>query len=141
MIILDDHHLFSVLTGRESPGLLRVRDQGLATTGSWYYRLARAVATGSGEGTLSRRFATLSAGEQTRVRGVLEEFPAEIVTLDVREFTPVMAALSTVVTVNFLTAEAVATALVLDATLMVSTNSPLLDRAARTAGIEIIVVS
>jgi hypothetical protein len=89
---------------------------------------------------LSRRFATLSAVEQTRVRGVLEEFPAEIVTLDVREFTPVMAALSTVVTVNFLTAEAVATALVLDATLMVSTSSPLLERASRRAGTEIIVV-
>ncbi len=43
-------------------------------------------------------------------RSSLNELPIEITTLDVREFTPVMAALSSIVNVNFLAAEAVATA-------------------------------
>ena len=141
MIVLDDHHLFAVLTGRESPGLLELRDQSLATTGSWYYRLARAVANGSGDGTLSRRFAALAVEDQARMRSALNELPIEITTLDVREFTPVMAALSSIVNVNFLTAEAVATALILNATIVVSTSSPLLDRAGATAHVRIAVIA
>ena len=140
-MIVDDHHLFAVLTGRESPGLLELRNQSLATTGSWYYRLARAVANGSGEGTLSRCFAALGVDDQVRMRSALNELPIEITTLDVREFTPVMAALSSIVNVNFLTSEAVATALILNATIVVSTSSPLLNTAAATAHIPIALIA
>ena len=64
MIIVDDRLLFDVLAGTESPELLDRARGGVATTFSWYYRLARAIATGRIEGSLSRHYGDLSA-EQT----------------------------------------------------------------------------
>src|SRR3546814_14661896 len=51
------------------------------------------------------------------------------------ELVPVMSALATVVSTNVLTADAVASALVLDAPIVVSTRSELLERAATLAGV------
>jgi hypothetical protein len=63
--------------------------------------------------------------------------PDEIVTLDPRAVVPVMAALGPVARANLLTTEAVATALVLDANIAVSTRSELLDRTSIAAGIDV----
>src|SRR3546814_18792523 len=52
-----------------------------------------------------------------------------------KELVPVMSALATVVSTNVLTADAVASALVLDAPIVVSTRSELLERAATLAGV------
>ena len=61
-------------------------------------------------GALSRRFSALSTTQQTEVMNLVDELPADIITLDSRTVVPVMSALSSVAPANVLTAEAVATA-------------------------------
>ncbi|MDP9331993.1 MAG: hypothetical protein M3Q30_01590 [Actinomycetota bacterium] len=112
MIIVDDQLLLSILAGQESDLLLSARSNGVATTMCWFYRLSRAIAAGSTTGALSRRFSALSTAQQTDVITLVDELPAEIITLDSRTVVPVMSALSSVASANVLTTEAVATALV-----------------------------
>ena len=57
-----------------------------------------------------------------------------------RELIPVMRRLETGRQVNFLTAEAVALALVLEGRISVTTRSPRLEGACRALGIEVVVV-
>ena len=50
MIVVDDQVLFAVLAGRANETLAPPISEDVYTTGSWYYRLARAVATPSSPG-------------------------------------------------------------------------------------------
>lgn len=83
-----------MLAGRVD-GLVRseLDSGGAFTTGSWYYRLARAVSAGTGTGTLSGRFGALDPADQVRVRMALEVLPMEIGLLSMRYLVPVMQAL------------------------------------------------
>ena len=67
MIVVDDRLLFDVLAGTESVELLQAASGGVATTFSWYYRLARAIATGRIEGSLSRHYGNLTAERQRHI--------------------------------------------------------------------------
>lgn len=135
MIVVDDRLLFDVIAGTEPQELLDVAGDGVATTFSWYYRLARAVATDRIEGALSRHYAGLPAERQAQARRVLDDLSDRVEIVSAKESVPVMSALATVVTANVLTADAVATALILDAPIFVSTRSDLLERAAAVAGV------
>ena len=46
MIVVDDQLLFGILARKPSPALEAHATTGVATTSSWYFRLARAIATG-----------------------------------------------------------------------------------------------
>ena len=75
---------------------------------------------------MSGRFAQLADDQRRRVLGALDELPDYIGLLSLRVVVPVMHALTVQRPVNFLTAEALGAALLLDASIVVSTEAPLL---------------
>jgi len=76
--------------------------------------------------------------DRRRVLAAMASLPASIGILNLRRLVPVMAALPG--QVNILTAEAVASAIVLDASVSVVASSPMLDRSATAAGVSVEVV-
>ena len=128
--VVDDQTLFDVLAQNAADLELESIRGELFTTGSWYYRLARASAMGSGFGSLSGRLFDLPAANQERVRRALDELPAEVGLLSLRFVVPVMQALRVQRPLNFLGAEALAAAVMLDAEIVVGVNAPLLAAAA-----------
>ena len=138
MIVVDDRLLFETLAGTQPDELTAAAGDGIATTFSWYYRLARAVATRRIEGTLSRRFADLPVSRQSRVAARLDDLSDRVEIVGPKDLVPVMSALSTVVTVNLLTADALASAMILDAPILTTTRSGLLSDAASQLGVEVI---
>lgn len=138
MVVIDDALLLAVLAERipsSAPVLFEAAANGeVFTTGCWYWRLGRAMAHPT-TGALSRGLAVLSDPEQRRARSAIEELPEEIGLLSLRRLVSVMQALPG--QLNLLTAEAVAAASVLQAPLMVTTDSSLLNSAARDAGVAV----
>lgn len=62
MLVLDDHHLFVVLSGNSPPDVLRALARSeVFTTATWYYRLARAANDGTFAGELSCRIESLGS--------------------------------------------------------------------------------
>jgi hypothetical protein len=117
VIVVDDRHLFEILAGVELPELGELASAGVATTFSWYFRLSRALATDRVEGSLSTMFAALTDDRRRYVHGLLEDLPSAIEIL-----------------------HPIATLMVLEAAIVVSTKSALMDRAANAAGVECLVV-
>lgn len=141
MIVVDDRLLFEILSGTETTELAQRAAGGIATTFSWYYRLSRAISTGRVDGSLTREFASLSDDRRTYVHGLLEDLPDMVEMLHPRDLVPPMSAVAALTSVNFLTAEAIAVSLILEAPIVVSTRSQLMDRAASQAGVECLVMS
>lgn len=141
MIVVDDVILHAILSGQRNPLVepyLEAVPRGeVFTTMSWFWRLSRALAHPA-QGALSRAFARLSEEEQRRVRSSLSKLPETIGLVSSRIVVPMMAALPG--QLNMLTAEAVAAALLLDAKIAVTTESPLLRVAADAAGVEVEIV-
>jgi hypothetical protein len=142
VIVVDDVLLLTAFSERRTTSVdRRVADAiaagELFTTGAWYWRLARAVSASS-MGRLSRAAGELSKQEQQLVSSALSQFPDEIGMLHLRTLVPVMATLSG--PPNLLTAEAVAAAIVLDASILVTTDSELLRRTASAVGVTVEVV-
>lgn len=141
MVVVDDRLLVDVVVESASPAvepyLRAVERRELYTTSYWYWRLARAIAHPIG-GSLSGPFAGMVEGDRRRVLSAMANLPASIGILNLRRLVPVMAALPG--QVNILTAEAVATAIVLDASVAVVASSPMLDRAAAAAGVSVELV-
>lgn len=136
MLIVDDQLLFGVLSGRGPASVRAAVSSGeVFTTASWYYRLGRAVTAGSGTGSLSGRFEALDEPTRELVRNALEVLPEEIGLLHLRVVVPVMQALSGRHRLNFVNVEALAAALLLDATILVATDAPLLRDAASSLAI------
>jgi len=142
VIVVDDALLLAVVAERipaSVPVLVDAAAHGeVFTTGCWYWRLSRALSRPS-PGALSRTLVGLSDDGQRRARSSLEVLPEEIGVLGLRRLVPVMAALPG--QLNLLTAEAVAAASVLGATLVVSTHSPLLNTAAQASGVAVTIVA
>lgn len=131
MIVVDDHHLLDLLSADPIPELSQRIAQGVATTSSWYYRLSRAMTSGATSGSLSRRLHELPAFRQQELQAKLTELPQWITLVETRLLVPVMSWCARRTPSNFLTIEAVSTALVLDAAVIVSVASPQIDRVAR----------
>lgn len=131
MYVVDDQLLLDVLSGHATPSLLASVAAGeVFTTASWYYRLGRAVAAGSGSGSLSGRFEALDESSRDLVRTGLDVLPEEVGLVSLRIVVPVMRAVSTRHRLNFLNAEALGAALLLDGTILVTTDAPMLREAA-----------
>jgi hypothetical protein len=141
VIVVDDALLLAVVAEQPAewaaPFVSAASRGEVFTTGSWYWRLTRALAR-PGQGALTRALGGLSEAEQRRVGDALEELPPEIGLLSLRRLVPVMATLAG--QLNLLTAEAVAAAVLLDASIVVTTESSLLHGAATSAGVEVTVV-
>lgn len=126
MLVVDDHNLLRVLAGQfENDDADALEAGAVFTTGSWYWRLARAVRGPASSGQLTRAFATLGDQSQDAVRAALADLPAQVGLYGARELVPVMTSLRTPRRVN-LSGEAVDTALLLDATIVVATRSDLM---------------
>lgn len=139
---MDDALLLRVLAGLAEGELAEAAGRGeLFTTGSWYYRLARAVHSRDFTGALSRPFSRFAPERQTRVLAALDRLPPEIGLISLRDLVPVMWTLSVGRTLNLLTAEALAAAQVLDACIRTTTDSMMLRESAAVAGVEVRIIS
>lgn len=131
MRLVDDRLLLDLLSDTADAELSAALAKGeVFTTGSWYYRLARAVSAGSGSGSLSGAFQALSESERQRILVGLDELPEEIGLLSLRVVVPVIQALPVSGRLNFLSAEAVGAAVLLGATITVTVDTPLLRQTA-----------
>lgn len=136
MLVVDDANLLLILAQQTNTETRTALEAGeVFTTGSWYWRLARAVGDQHSSGALTESFAALSSQEQESVRAALNDLPVQIGLYSARVLVPVMTALPTPRRLNFLTAEAVATALLLDAVVAVTTESALLAQSCSAVGI------
>jgi len=127
LIVVDDQLLLSVLSDTAPDEITAAVAGGeVFTTGSWYYRLGRAVTAGTGTGTLSGRFQALDEPVRQRVLASLEDLPEQIGLLSLRIVVPIMQALAVTRPLNFLNAEALGAALLLDASIAVTVDAPLL---------------
>jgi hypothetical protein len=134
-IVLDDPLLFQLLAETAPAQILSEYEHGrILTTGCWYYRLARAVASES-PGALSSQFTTLEADKQQRVRQQLEDLPTGIGLVPWRRAIPVMVALRVRRSLNLLAAEALAVAILTSAAIAVSVDSPLIRDGAADLGV------
>lgn len=140
MVVIDDALLLDVLASTAAPELSQARGRGeLATTGCWYWRAARAL-LGGGHGALSRRVGGLAPAAQPSLRAGADALPSEIVLVSLRDLIPIMARLPR--PANLLTLEAAAAAArLLDAELLVSTTSDLLEELAASAKVALRVAS
>jgi hypothetical protein len=84
---------------------------------------------------LSRALGDLTAPQQARVVASIERLPEHVGLLSLRDLVPVMTALDVGRRLNLLTAEAIAAALVLDATVVVTTDSALLTESCARLGV------
>jgi hypothetical protein len=138
VIVVDDALLLAVLAGTAPEDLqAALVDSEVATTGSWYWRLSRALHDPASTGALSRALADLDPPRQARLLAATERLPTEIALPSLRRLVPVMTALDVGRPLNLLTAEAIAAAIALDATIAVTTHSTLLAGACDRLGIEL----
>jgi len=131
-LVVDDHLLIDLLAAT-APGWLQQRatQSAIYTTGSWYYRVASAAEHGSGKGSLSGRIGALDDQDQGALRSRIASLPDTIGLIGPRTLVPVMAGLRTPRQLNFLSAEALALAVITESAIAVRTDSPPLREAAR----------
>ena len=142
MLVVDDALLLAVLGGTAPPELDEaVRRAEVYTTGSWYYRLGRAVYDQRLTGVLSSALAALAPERQALVLAGLDELPPQIGLLSLRQLVPLMRRLDTGRQLNLLTAEALAAARMLEAGIRVTNESRLLHDACHTLGVDLQVVA
>lgn len=141
-IVVDDHVLFDVLAGHAPPEVeAELQVSGLFTTSTWCYRLGRAIHGGGSAGSLFRRLQALAPERRRLVANELRRLPDEIGLLGPRVSVPVMIGLRVRRPLNLLNAEALAAAVVLDAALVVATDSPLLRGGADDLGVPYTLLS
>ena len=137
MIVVDDHTLVAVLAHQADPDLQRRLDRNeVFTTGSWYYRLPRAVRDRDSSGSLSRRVEALDPEVRREVLASLDSLPPYVGIQSPRLLVPIMAKVSADIRrLNHLNAEALASALVLGADIRVVVAPELLRSACSTLGV------
>ncbi len=111
-LVVDDHLLLDVLAD-SARGWLAAETvrSAIYTTSSWYYRVASAADHGTGTGSLSGRISALPDEDQRAVRSRIGSLPDSIGLIGPRTLVPVMAGLRTPRRLNYLSAEALALAI------------------------------
>jgi hypothetical protein len=132
LILIDDHLLATQLTGDLAPAIGPVE---MATTCSWWWRLASAV-TGDRRGALAPYFTEEDAEERSEV---VRSIPDRVTVLDLRWLIPRMAEVAARYRLNFVASEALVAAEVLSADIVVGQDTPRLREAARVRGITYLV--
>jgi len=113
-----------------------VSEAAVYTTGSWHYRVAIASEHGLGHGPLSGRIAVVAEPARSALRARIAWLPDEIGLIGARTLVPVMAGLRTPRRLNFLSAEALALAVLTEATVVVRIDSPPLRQACLALHVE-----
>ena len=126
-VVIDDRLLLDVLAGR-APAFVaeQLRSGDVFTTSSWYYRLGRAVFSGSGTGALSGPVSTFDRDVRRHVLSTLQDLPDDVGLLHPRVVVPVMFALRVRRQLNVLSADALAVALLVGGGVVVTTDTPML---------------
>ena len=138
--VVDDLTLLAILSGDAGPPLLSaVESRDVWTTGTWYYRLHRAINDPNSTGIFSRMAAELSSERRLELMYALNDPPAQITIPGPRLVVPVMGALRLDPRPNLLTAEAVAVALLCAGSIRLATASPPLAQPCETYGISLAV--
>jgi hypothetical protein len=89
--VIDDRLLLDVLAGRPPAAVANeFAGNGVLTTSLWYYRLGRAVFSGSGQGVLSGRLGSYDPTTIDRVRTGLVRLPPGVGLLHPRIVVPTM---------------------------------------------------
>ncbi len=134
-IVVDDATL---LASRATAALAAAGEAGeILTTGSWYYRLHRALHDPASAGSLTTMVAKLPPAAKDALMVTLDDLPPEIVVPGPRLLVPIMGALRLRRRVNHLTAEAIAAAMVSRASIRVTADAPLLRVACDELGIRL----
>lgn len=130
-VVVDDALLLEWLVGD-----LDTAGDHLATSGSWWFRLARALLRDSG-GSLARRMAAEPVDVRLRLLDGVLRLPTMVAILHPRETVAIAAGLSATHGLNLLAADALATAQVLEGRLLVSASDdgPRLRATAASLGI------
>jgi len=137
-IVVDDATLLAILTRRAAADLAAATQAGdVLTTGSWYYRLHRALHDPTLAGSLTTMVAKLPPAAKDALLVTLDDLPGEIVVPGPRVLVPLMGALRLRRRVNHLTAEALAAAMVSRASIRVTAEAPLLREACDELGIRL----
>jgi hypothetical protein len=133
--LIDDQMLGAVLRG-ERPRALVSKE--IYTTGYWYVRLCQAV-LGAQErtGALSGPFVELPEELRVRALAAVLELPDKIGLLSLRELGPTIAELRRDHQLNILSIEALAAATRLEAHVYLSASSPQLEKALRSAKLNV----
>ena len=129
MILVDDVLLADRLRDDDLLGV----STPLATTCSWWWRLASAAHGGRG-GALSRRLA-----DPEPARRAIDGLREDVQILDFRDLIPLMARAAGALRLNQLAAEALIAATVLQADIVVGQDTPRLREACRVRGITYLV--
>jgi hypothetical protein len=140
MVIVDDQHLFTVLSGYLDSKVSRLAASGIATTSSWYFRLGRAVAGIRIDGALSGLVESADSAIRASVHLSLRSLPPTITSYDFRDIVPVMSAMAAVVKGNFINLEALAVGIAFGCPIVVSTESRLLLEAAEKLHVEVLTI-
>ena len=139
--VVDDLTLLAILSGDAGSSLHTAVESGeVWTTGTWYYRLHRAINDPKSTGIFSRIVAELSTDRRSELMNALNDPPAEITIPGPRLVVPIMGALRLDPRPT-LTAEAIAVALMSKGSIRLANESPPLIRACRTYGIPLTVES
>jgi len=140
-LLVDDQLLSVVLRGEELPAPLGP-DPTIATTGYWYVRLCQAVlGVVDRTGTISGPFIALPSARREQALAAVLELPDEIGLVSLRQLGPVIGRLRARRQLNVLSAEALAAAVYLNATVALSTRSPRLEDALSAEGMSFHVVA
>lgn len=124
-LVIDDHLLLDLLSESAGGWLAQAVSQSTVyTTASWYYRVASAAEHGSGRGSLSGRIGVIAEPDGGALRGRIAALPDEIGLVGPRTLVPLMARLRTPRRLNYLSAEALALAVLTDAAVAVRVDSP-----------------
>ena len=135
--LVDDQLLGSILRGVDPPE----PRADVYTTGYWYVRVCQAVLTASTRpGSLSGPFLGLPPGERERAIQTLLELPSSIGLLSIRELGPVIGRLRSQHRLNVLGIEVLAAAVVLEADVYLSAQSPKLEAALQVEGRSVTIV-
>ncbi len=137
--LVDDALLLAVLAGVAPAYDAALAAGEIFTTGAWYYRLTRAVHDPRVAGALSSAVAALPVPRQARLFSGTEELPPQIGLISLRRSVPLMGRLDVGRRLNFLTAEAVAGALLLEASIVVTTRSNILENACATLDLNLVL--
>jgi hypothetical protein len=129
--IVDDQLLGDVLRGRRPREL---RGKSIFTTGYWYVRLCQAVLASDIGGILSKPFDTLPVDLRDRAVAALIELPSEIGLVSLRDLSPIIGRLRRDHDLKALSMEALAAAVHLEASMVLSAPSPRLETALASEG-------
>jgi hypothetical protein len=142
-VVVDDSSLRDVLLDDTSRNLRSaIKNREVFTTSTWLYRLCQAIRSTDVVGRLSGPITSLPGELQIPLLAKLAQLPPEIGVLGGRDLAWTMAGLVQTHRLNYLSLEALASAVVLEAPLVLSKNvtSPLLVAACRAERVKVILV-